>query len=125
MLNNIVKEILNGVTRIVGWGLTTLVIALVDGWMDGMDGMDLIVGTGYGSRLCKICKKQRYWRIQFQSFRCCTEMCLTAVGDKEEGTQNFGLFININVHLNLKYKHRKNCECCPGHYLIVNHYSSI
>ena len=26
------------------------------------------------------------------------------------------------VHL---YKHRKNCECCPGHYLIVNQYSSI
>ena len=24
-----------------------------------------------------------------------------------------------------KRKHRKNCECCPGHYLIVNHYSSI
>ena len=22
-------------------------------------------------------------------------------------------------------KHRKNCECCPGYYLIVNHYSSI
>ena len=22
-------------------------------------------------------------------------------------------------------KHRKNCECCPGHYLIVNHYSSF
>ena len=22
-------------------------------------------------------------------------------------------------------KHRKNCECCPGHYLIVNHYSSM
>ena len=22
-------------------------------------------------------------------------------------------------------KHRKNCKCCPGHYLIVNHYSSI
>ena len=22
-------------------------------------------------------------------------------------------------------KHRKNCECCPGHYLIINHYSSI
>ena len=19
------------------------------------------------------------------------------------------------------WKHRKNCECCPGHYLIVNH----
>ena len=24
----------------------------------------------------------------------------------------------------LPLKHRKNCECCPGHYLIVNHYSS-
>ena len=22
-------------------------------------------------------------------------------------------------------KHRKNCECCPGHYLIVNQYSSM
>ena len=22
-------------------------------------------------------------------------------------------------------KHRKNCECCPGHYLIVNHYPSM
>ena len=22
-------------------------------------------------------------------------------------------------------KHRKNCECCPGHYLTVDHYSSI
>ena len=26
---------------------------------------------------------------------------------------------------NLGPKHRKNCECCPGHYLIVNHYSSM
>ena len=24
-----------------------------------------------------------------------------------------------------KKKHHKNCECCPGHYLIVNHYSSM
>ena len=22
-------------------------------------------------------------------------------------------------------KHSKNCECCPGHYLIVSHYSSM
>ena len=22
-------------------------------------------------------------------------------------------------------KHRKNCECCPGHHLIVNHFSSM
>ena len=68
----------------------------MDGWMDGW--MDLLVGTGDGNRICKIFKKQRYGKIQFQSFRCCTEMFLTAVGDKEEGTQNFGLFININVH---------------------------
>ena len=27
-MNNIVKEVLNGLTRIVGWGLTTLVIAM-------------------------------------------------------------------------------------------------
>ena len=27
-------------------------------------------------------------------------------------------------HIHYK-KHRKNCECCPGHYLIVDHYSSI
>ena len=24
-----------------------------------------------------------------------------------------------------RLKHSKNCECCPGHYMIVNHYSSI
>ena len=24
-----------------------------------------------------------------------------------------------------KSKHRKNCECCPGYHLIVDHYSSI
>ena len=22
-------------------------------------------------------------------------------------------------------KHRKNCECCPGYYMMVNHYSSM
>ena len=26
---------------------------------------------------------------------------------------------------NVEEKHRKNCECCPGHYLIVNHYPSM
>ena len=25
----------------------------------------------------------------------------------------------------VKAKHRKNCECCPGHHLIINHYSSM
>ena len=24
-----------------------------------------------------------------------------------------------------RIKHHKNCECCPGHPLIVNHYSSM
>ena len=27
--------------------------------------------------------------------------------------------------VSLDAKHRKNCECCPGHHLIVDHYSSI
>ena len=35
----------------------------------------------------------------------------------------------VNIHHDHKhtkeYKHRKNCECCPGHYLIVNHCSSM
>ena len=26
---------------------------------------------------------------------------------------------------NTNPKHRNNCQCCPGHYLIVNHYSSM
>ena len=38
-------------------------------------------------------------------------------------------FYRDNIHERNTYiitsKHRKNCECCPGHYLIVNHYSSI
>ena len=32
------------------------------------------------------------------------------------------LSASSNLGKSLK-KHRKNCECCPGHYLIVNHYS--
>ena len=32
---------------------------------------------------------------------------------------------SISVKDTFWKKHRKNCECCPGHYLIVNHYSSI
>ena len=31
--------------------------------------------------------------------------------------ENFGIVLQL--------KHRKNSECCPGHYLIVNHYSSM
>ena len=51
---------------------------------------------------------------------------------------NFNLtFQTRNKHINSVYwlraylqhsknlKHRKNCKCCPGHYLIVNHYSSM
>ena len=32
---------------------------------------------------------------------------------------------NLQIHKITKHKHRKNCKCCPGHYLIVNHYSSM
>ena len=31
----------------------------------------------------------------------------------------------IIYHYDVNIKHRKNCECCPGHYLILNHYSSM
>ena len=31
-------------------------------------------------------------------------------------------FLGKGIH---PEKHRKNCECCPGHYLIVNQYSSM
>ena len=31
----------------------------------------------------------------------------------------------LDLDLMQNVKHRKNCECCPGHYLIVDHYSSI
>ena len=33
--------------------------------------------------------------------------------------------IFCNKQLIFVKKHRKNCECCPGHHLIVDHYSSI
>ena len=33
--------------------------------------------------------------------------------------------VDNDVDETLLRKHRKNCECCPGHYLIVNHYSSM
>ena len=35
---------------------------------------------------------------------------------------SIGLVMNMVLQ---RKKHRKNCECCPGHYLIVDHYSSI
>ena len=35
------------------------------------------------------------------------------------------IFFPIVVCGEVPNKHRKNCECCPGHYLIVDHYSSI
>ena len=31
----------------------------------------------------------------------------------------------VSFGCHLVIKHRKNCECCPGHYLIVDHNSSI
>ena len=33
--------------------------------------------------------------------------------------------MEIKTSTQVLLKHRKNCECCPGHYLIVNQYSSI
>ena len=39
--------------------------------------------------------------------------------------QRYMLLLILSLSLPFWCKHRKNCECCPGHYLIVNHYSSI
>ena len=36
--------------------------------------------------------------------------------------RNRALYDRINL---CPEKHRKNCECCPGHHLIVDHYSSV
>ena len=38
---------------------------------------------------------------------------------------NLILSSNRSKYGKIKKKHRKNCKCCPGHSLIVNHYSSI
>ena len=35
------------------------------------------------------------------------------------------VFKENTTRLVFEKKHRKNCECCPGHYLIVDHYSSF
>ena len=32
---------------------------------------------------------------------------------------------NLSKIRRLVRKHRKNCKCCPGNYVIVNHYSSM
>ena len=42
-------------------------------------------------------------------------------------TQQRQKLLNIakEVFIDIPIKHRKNCEYCPGHHLIVNHYSSM
>ena len=45
--------------------------------------------------------------------------------------ESFGCHLELPHALNYKVnpfaykKNRKNCECWPGHYLIVNHYSPM
>ena len=34
---------------------------------------------------------------------------------------DFGFWIYVHHSTHNKWKHRTNCECCPGHSLIVNH----
>ena len=43
------------------------------------------------------------------------------VADPEVGQKE----VDNSFLITFKPKHRKNCECCPGHSLIVNHYSSM
>ena len=51
----------------------------------------------------------------FQTFPCC----------KWFGNFLWSCALITSWSIHHRQKHRKNCECCPGHYLIVNHYSSM
>ena len=46
-----------------------------------------------------------------------------------QATDFISIFQKVKLALNLLVtffmKYRKNCECCPGHCLIVNHCSSM
>ena len=81
------------------------------------------------------------WREKGRFLFLKTEVCLRELSLHLAQSSKFPSIFNSSS-LNLDYmqkeknrntiprgiiimKHRKNCECCPGHYLIVNHYSSI
>ena len=64
--------------------------------------------------LCKLCRPQQcFWcPLSISNF-----IYLMDFGWMEQPARY------IMHHMG--HKHHKNCECCPGHYLIVNHYSSM
>ena len=47
---------------------------------------------------------------------------LLSLGKKTFGFQNQLKIARVNNDKTLLRKHRKNCECCPGHYLSTSVY---
>ena len=61
-----------------------------------------------------------------------TYMMTLILIDDDQVHQFEGRYLVVDVkeevvegYLCIHIKHRNNCECCPCHYLIVNHYSSM
>ena len=61
-----------------------------------------------------------------------TYMMTLILIDDDQVHQFEGRYLVVDVkeevvegYLCIHIKHRNNCECCQGHYLIVNHYSSM
>ena len=61
-----------------------------------------------------------------------TYMMTLILFDDDQVHQFEGRYLVVDVkeevvegYLCIHIKHRNNCECCQGHYLIVNHYSSM
>ena len=76
-----------------------------------------------------------YWRQLWWWLWCCSKCWRRCWWRKKSSSKNLGGYSTLDdkfvicnkLENNGKSypKHRKNCECCPGHYLIVNHYSSM
>ena len=85
---------------------------------------DLMWVSGETHFPCHFFRRKLKWLLNLSSLshieprhRFCT---------KDGNYLSSGKVISIfRVMLLWAYKHRKNCDCCPGHHLIINHYSSM
>ena len=84
------------------------------------------------TKICLLAFFGVYWRKG--SFHVCRVLYFLLIRSFEKWTvallhlSSFDLILNPSFwyfHIPYITKHRKNCECCPGRYLIVNHYSSM
>ena len=70
--------------------------------------------------------QQLFWVLGHPEFVSCLAPAVTSILPSECLPKfSFTFLIKLlpqNLQIfKLHLKHRKNCECCPGHYLIVNH----